>query len=182
MENFISKQLIEHCKNGDRRSQKELYLLTIDRFRNIGWRYSFNNDDALDIVQNTYLMIFRSLDKYDDNKGSFYTWSTKIIVNEALQLLRKRSKIMSDDFNDNLYVEHSDMNLEKYTIDEIKRVVGQMNPAHRVIFNMYFFDEFTYREIAEILNIKESSTRANVSRAKKAFLDVWKKIDNSMAL
>lgn len=182
MDNLISNQLIEKCKIGDFKSQKELYLSTIDRFKIIGWRYCADNEDTMDVVHNAYLMIFKSINNFDFTKGSFNSWSTKIVINEALQLLRKKKKLGSNNFSANLYIENTEINLDKYTIEEIKRVVLQLENPQRVIFNLFFFDEYSYREIADILNIKESSARANVSRAKKSFLEIWKKFDNSIAL
>jgi RNA polymerase sigma-70 factor (ECF subfamily) len=182
LDDNISNQLIEKCKNGDRRSLKELYLYTVDNFRTIAWRYCPDNEDAMDIVHNAYLMIFKHIKKFDNTKGNFYSWGSKIIINEALQFLRKKNKIISNDFWSNLYLENTEINLEIYTLQEVKILVHQLELAQRVIFNMHFFDELTYREIASILNIKESSARANVSRAKKAFLEIWKRFDNSVAL
>jgi RNA polymerase sigma factor (sigma-70 family) len=182
LDNSISNQLIEKCKKGDHRSLKELYLTTIENFRTIAWRYCTDNEDAMDIVHNAYLMIFKHIKNFDNTKGNFNSWGSKIIINEALQLLRKKNKILPSDFANGLFVENTEINLETYTIEEIKQVVLQLENSKRVIFNMYFFDEFSYKEIAEILKLKESSARANVSRAKKAFLEIWKRFDNSVAL
>ena len=182
MDCIISNNLIEKCKTGDRKSLKELYMLTIDRFKVIAWRYCPDNEDAMDIVHNAYLMIFKSMNQFDCNKGNFESWSTRIIINEALQLLRKKNKIIPTDFKSNLYFDNTEMNLEVFTLQDVKRVILQLEQPQRVIFNMYFIDELTYREIGHLLNIKESSARATVSRAKKAFLEIWGKFDNCIAL
>ena len=178
----ISNKLIAQCKKGDRKAQRELYLLSINRLKLIAWRYCPNVHDAQDIVQNSFLSIFKSIKQFDSKRGDFKAWSAKIVVNEALQLLKKKNRIVHKSFIGEPYLGLSEINFDKFTIEEIKKAVLQLKTPQRVIFNMYFFDGYSYSEIGSFLQIKESSARGNVSRAKKAFLDIWKNFDKTIAL
>jgi len=178
----ISDKLISQCKKGNRKAQKELYLLSVDRLKLIGWRYCPNIHDAQDVVQNSYLLIFKSINQFDSKKGDFKAWSAKIVVNEALQLLKKKNRIVKQSFDGEPYIAVSEINFGKYQIEEVKRVVSLLKTPQRIIFNMYFFESYSYAEIGSFLKIKESSARGNVSRAKKAFVEIWRKFDKVIAL
>lgn len=180
--NSISNKLIDRCKKGDRDAQRMLYLLSKDRLKLISWRYCSNIQDTQDVVQNSYLMIFKHIKQFDSKRGDFNAWSTKIVVNQALQLLKKKNRIVDKSFNGEPYLGVSEINFSKYTVEEVKVAVLRLKTPQRIIFNLFFFDGFTYAEIGDILKIKESSARGNVSRAKKAFIDIWRKFDKTIAL
>ena len=178
----ITGKLIEKCKRKERKAQHLLYMLSKDKLKLLAWRYCPNVHDVQDILQNAYLKIFNSIDRFDSNKGEFEAWSAKIVINEALLLLKKKRQIPVEYFDETPLMITDKIDFNQYSINEIKTAVKQMKIPQRVIFNMYFFDGYSYAEIAEFLNIKESSARANVSRAKKAFMEIWEKTDNSIAL
>ena len=174
----LDLKLIEKCKSGDRQAQKVLYLHSKERLKAIALRYCPVVQDAQDVVQSAYLKIFRSISRFDISKGDFNSWSAKIVVNEALMMLR-RTKAFGHtlELNDDAAATASHFDI--LTLKEVHHIVDLMNTTHRVMFNLYFFDQFTYKEIAESLNIKEPAARARVSRARKDFNKIWKKFNQS---
>ncbi len=167
------QHIIKGCKAGNRDSQKELYFLSIGRMKSVLSRYCKDTNDAKDIIQSTYLIIYEKIYQLDVQKGDFNAWSNRILINEYFQLLRKRKKTI--DLQEALIEEHTQHQFDwsKFTLLEVKHVINKMSESHALLLNLYFFEQLEYKELAELLNIKESSVRGNLSRAKKAFEHQW---------
>ena len=177
----IDDILIHKCKIGNRAAQKQLYYLSKDRLKFIALRYCRVIQDAQDVVQNTYLKIFKSINKFDSKKGSFDNWSSKILVNEAYMILRKSRQVSLLPLEDKNLMPNrfQQPNLDKLTIEEIRKTLSYLTDDYRIVINMYFFEQFNYKEMSLLLNIKESSVRSKVTRAKSELNIIWSKL-NSM--
>jgi RNA polymerase sigma factor (sigma-70 family) len=165
--------IIAGCKTRNRDAQKDLYFLTIARMKSVLSRYCNDVNDAKDIVQSTYLVIYEKIHQFDAQKGDFNAWSNRILINEYFQLLRKRKKTI--DLQEGLLDDNDQHQFDwsRFTLLEVKQVIGNMNESHALLLNLYFFEQYEYKELAELLNLKESSVRGNLSRAKKAFDIQW---------
>jgi RNA polymerase sigma factor (sigma-70 family) len=164
--------IIQKCKKGNRAAQKKLYYLSKDRLKNLSLRYCSDLEDARDVVQNSYLKIFRNIKSFDAKKGNFESWSNRIVINEALQFLKKRKRIefyRSDDYDSII----NNPNLSKLTMEELELAITSLPDQHKIMLNMHYFDELSYTEMALVLGIKESSVRASLSRARRALNSVW---------
>lgn len=178
MLNKVTKHIVDKCLINDRAAQKQLYYLTKDKLKSVAVRYCTHLEEARDVVQESYLKIFKSLDKYDETKGSFHDWATKITVNEALIMHRKKNKYKHHLDNievckraDQSNVDQSSLN--HLNLQDVIAILNKMKTPHRLVINLFFFEEFTYTEIAQILEIKESSARSRVSRAKTELISLW---------
>ncbi len=169
----ITHTLIHKCLENDRVAQKLLYHSTKDYLMSVAYRYSIDINEAKDILQNAYIKIFHNLSSFNSDKGKFKTWASKIVVNEALQLKRKKKEF--ELLQEVEIVEaYTDIPaLHKLTIEELSKIINMLPEVHRVILNMYYFEEYTHKEIAEILNIKSSSSRAQLSKARKLLIKKW---------
>lgn len=170
---MIDTHLIELCKKRDRAAQKQLYLLSVSRIKSIVWRYCPDQQDAQDVVQSTYLQIFRSIASYDSNKGNFDSWSARIAVNESLQMIRKRRGHIDFDAISDSSSPTVEFNWGAFKVEEVLKVLHKIKEPHKTWIQMHFIDELSYREISEIVKIKESSVRGNVSRAKRTLHEAW---------
>jgi RNA polymerase sigma-70 factor (ECF subfamily) len=173
------ENIIEACKSGSREAQKELYFLTIGHLKNVLSRYCNDLNDGQDIIQTTYLKIFEKIGQFDINKGNFNAWSAKIMINEYFQLLRKRKIFfMIDDYavED---INGNEFNWAAFTIQEVRHVINNMSKSHATLLNLYFFEQFSFSELSQLYNLKESSVRGNLTRAKRAFENKWKSINQS---
>jgi len=165
--------IIAGCKAGNRGAQKELYFLSIARMKSVLSRYCNDVNDAKDIIQSTYLVIYEKIHQFDAQKGDFNAWSNRILINEYFQLLRKRKKTI--ELQEGLVEENLQHQFDwsRFTVIEVKEVICKMSESHALLLNLYFFEQFEYKELAMLLNLKESSVRGNLSRAKKAFENQW---------
>lgn len=168
-------KLIDQCKSGNRESQKNLYFLTIAKLKMVLMRYCKELHDAEDVIQSTYLKIFECIHQYDSNKGDLYHWANRILINEYFQLLRSRKKlvVLQEESVDEEY--SLQFNWHKFTLEEVQNVFNSMNESQSMLLHLYFIEQYNYSELSSLFNIKESSIRGNISRAKKAFEIIWNK-------
>ena len=139
-----------------------------DWFR-ICLRYSKNRADASDALQNALINIFEKIGQFDLNKGNFSAWSNRIVINENLMLLRKKTNA----FNTNELREYSDLfdlnetPVEKLSAEELTNLIQTLPHGYRAVFNLYVIDGFTHPEIAEKLNISSGPSKSQLFKARK---------------
>jgi len=137
-------------------------------------RYDNDINTAKDVLQNTFIKIFNNLKKFDSEKGNFNQWSKRILINEILILKRKNKELL----NGNIYLDiksYTEIDLlDKMTVKELKKVIDKLPYVHKVILNLYYFEDYSHKEIAKILGIKESSSRSQLSVSRKLLRAEWK--------
>jgi RNA polymerase sigma factor (sigma-70 family) len=169
------KNIIEGCQKRDRRSQKELYQRFSPILYGIALRFTGNEDDAKDLLQEGFLKIFDKIDKYNFS-GSFEGWVKRVFVNFVIDSFKKkknveyRDEISNNDYNelvdDNFYtLEESE--LSKLKIDVLLKMIDKLPPAYKLVFNMYVFEGYSHKEIGKILGISENTSKSNYSRARQ---------------
>ncbi|KQT23381.1 RNA polymerase subunit sigma-24 [Chryseobacterium sp. Leaf405] len=164
------------AKKQDRRGQKALYEMFSAKMLAIANSYTNNLHDAEDILLNSFMKCFTKINECRDWK-SFPFWLRKIVVNDAINFIRKNKNILYSD------IEISDEYLEddfEERFDEIniEEIFSQMPVGYRLIFNLYVFEEKKHQEIAEILNISEGTSKSQLSKGKKWLADYLKSKEN----
>lgn len=166
--------IIKGCLRNDRASQKALYEGFYSKMLGVCLRYSKSSDEAKDILHEGFLKVFNSLRKFNAT-GSFEGWVRRIIVNTAIDHLRKNkqnylivSTVYANEKASNMAVEEINENelLSHINQEEILKAVQQLTPAYRTVFNLYVVEEYTHKEIAELLDISEGTSKSNLSKAK----------------
>lgn len=171
------EKIIENCKAGDRRSQRELYERYKQSFFMLMTRYASSRDEAQDFLQDGFVKIFVDLHQYDSTRGSFYTWGRRVMVNTALQHLRKKRILFAEaDISDYDNVIGADAHVvEQLNAEDLTKMINTLPVGYRVVFNMYVVEGYSHKEIAEILEITVSTSKTQLFKAKKA---LQKKIAN----
>lgn len=129
-------------------------------------KYSNSYEDAEDTLQDSFLVIFDKIKQYK-RKGSFEGWLKRITINTAIQKYRNKSTLQivkepsSNEEDDDIYFED-----EHLTIDYLLNLIQQLPDRYRLVFNLYALDNFSHKEIAEMLNISEGTSKSNLSRAR----------------
>lgn len=162
-------ELIQDCLRQNRHSQKEFYQLTCDRLMNISRRYSSDMHEAKDILQNAYIKIFQNLKRFDSRKGNLDAWLTKIVINEALQFLRKRSAVRKnkEEIVQEKTYDLSPTILAKLYSEDLVKVLQKLPDGFRAVFNLHEVEGYSHREISTLMGITESTSRSQLTRAKK---------------
>jgi len=158
-------KIIRGCQRGDPLAQRELY----DKFKagmfGICLRYSDNYDDPNDVLQEGFIKVFQKIHQFSF-KGAFEGWIRKIMVNTAFEKYR-RQVIMSP-VEENL-PDTPDESFEApfdISVQELLKYIQELSPRYRLVFNMYAIEGHSHKEIAEILNISEGTSKSNLSRAR----------------
>ena len=147
-------------------AQKQMYDLLVLRMYNTVYRILKNKEDTQDCLQVAFSLLFRKIEQYDANKGSFYAWCTRVFINESLRVLRKK-KLKFEEINDSLIVPINYVSpLDKLEAEAVLELINSLPSQMRVIFNLYEIEGYSHKEIAELLNIAVSSSRTYLMRAK----------------
>jgi RNA polymerase sigma-70 factor (ECF subfamily) len=168
----IDDSIIEGCIAGKRSAQSALYKAYSAVMLSICMRYARSRDEAEDILQEAFLKIFRNIGTYR-REGSFEGWMKRIIINHALNCFRKNRKMPFiediDNVNETQIVEAEDpMPLDvPVPANTLIHLIRQLPPGYRMVFNMYVFEEYSHKEIAEMLNFSESTSKTQLLKARK---------------
>lgn len=159
--------IIAGCKKQQSEYQKALVFRYSELLYAICYRYVGDRAKAQDVLQESFIKIFRAIQNFDPQKGVFEAWIRKITVNEALKLIDKEKlkTISLADIHTNTF-EVSASAIAKLNNDELLEVVSQLPDGYRQVFNLSVIEGYNHREIAEMLGIQEVSSRSNLSRAK----------------
>jgi RNA polymerase sigma factor (sigma-70 family) len=161
--------VIRGCLKNDRRSQEELYKRYYPAMMALCLRYVREQGEAVEVLNDAYLKVFRQLSRYDASKGGLYTWMRKILVNTALDALRKqkllRTREMTAVTGDEAGIENDAVS--KLNGDELLAVIRELPVTTRLVFNMYGIDGFSHREIGDLLGISEGTSRWHLSDARR---------------
>jgi len=177
---LFETKLISDCIKGDRQAQSTLYAMFVSKMFVVCLRYAKSKEEAEEILQEGFLKAFRFLHQFK-REGSLEGWIRKIMVNCALQKLRNKSRMAPvisiesyhDQFVIDEYIESS------MGSKELLKLVMILPPAYKMVFNLYVFEGYKHREIADILGITEGTSKSNLADA-RAFLQ--KRIVQKLAI
>ncbi len=161
------QELIDLCIKGDRMAQRALYDRLASRMLSLCLRYVGDRTTAEDIMQEGFVTLFTRLDSFRGH-GSFEGWARKIFVNTALMYLRKKDALkMSDDIDvaRNLSTDMASQ-MEDIGYLELMKLITSLPAGFRTVFNMYVIEGYSHKEIAEMLDISEITSRSQLSRAR----------------
>jgi RNA polymerase sigma-70 factor (ECF subfamily) len=163
------EQLIEACKENKRQACNELYELYSKKLLGICLRYTRNLSEAEDVLHDAFIKVFTKIDQYS-GKGSFEGWLKRITANTAIQYLRNRAKNdarFSAREVETINVEEDDEDvIPAIPAKELMKMIQDLPDGYRIIFNMYVFEEMSHKEIAEVLQINENTSKSQFHRAK----------------
>ncbi len=161
--------IIQKAVKGDEKAQETLFKNFYSIMMNICYRYSDHQNEATDLLQEGYIKIFQNIHQYNFD-GSFEGWMKRIMVNSAIDYLRKNKKhqgISIDDVNDiSLNKFNYNDAIGNLTSGELMSLLNKLPPMSRTVFNMFVFDGYTHAEIAKTLNIKEGTSTWHVNNAR----------------
>ena len=158
------EKLINRCKQRDIRAQSEVYQLFAGKLFALCLKYSKNYQEAQDNLQDGFITIFNKIDQYKF-KGSFEGWLKRIIINTALQKYREKNvlNLISEEIPEEIEVETDELDI---SLDYLLKIIQELPNRYRLVFNMYVLDGYSHKEIAELLEISDGTSKSNLSRAR----------------
>ncbi len=172
--------IVEGCASGDRSCQHLLYKLTYGKMLGICMRYSSNIDEAKDFLHDGYLKVFDKISSFKYT-GPIEAWMTKLIVNNNLDYIKNKNKnrfsehsdIIIDNINDNSEEVLEKIEETRLNAKRLIELLQELSPVYRTIFNLYYVEEFSHKEIAEKLNISIGTSKSNLARAKSNLKNLY---------
>lgn len=131
-------------------------------------RYTRNQEDAIEVLHNGFLKVFKNIHTYDMSRASLYTWVRTIIINSSIDFVRQRSK-----FHTHIELEKVDEPaidadaIQRMSSHEVLLLVQKLSPATQTVFNLYVVEGYNHREIANLLGISEGTSKWHLSEARK---------------
>jgi len=158
------EQLIEECKKNDVKAQSQIYKLFASKLFSVCLKYSKNYAEAEDNLHDAFVIIFKKISQFK-SIGSFEGWMKRIAINTALK--RYRSIGVFDIVNENQIEDESiEVDEDSIKIDFLLRIIQELPNRYRLVFNLYALDDYSHKEIAEMLNISTGTSKSNLARAR----------------
>ena len=178
---MTEKELIEGCIRENSKHQRELYRRYAGKMLVVARRYARHQMEAEDIVQDAFIKVFDNIGKFA-GKGSFEGWVRRIVVNTALKKQDRKSFR-----NEQIGIENREegsLQPEAYAdlnAEELLGMIARLPDGYRLVFNLYAIEGYSHREIADLLGIKESTSRSQLVKARKMLQDLVLKMQKQIA-
>ncbi len=158
------KQLINDCKNDNRKAQEQLYRLYSPKLFAVCLKYSRNYAEAQDNLQDGFILIFKKIDQFSF-KGSFDGWLKRVMINNVLQQYRNQTflSLVNEDVTEEQDVEIEN---DEISMDYLLKIIQELPDRYRLVFNLYVIDGFSHAEIAAMLTINVGTSKSNLARAR----------------
>ena len=178
----MDEQLVVRIRQNDQRAMSQLYQRYVGILTSVCYRYIVQESDVKDVLQNSFVKIFTSLDTFEfRGEESLRVWMTRIVVNESLNFLQNRKKLrfvedekMLRDIPD----DEEEVNLDRISDDELHQLIRELPDGYRTVLNLFVFEGLSHRQIAELLSIKESTSASQFYFAKRLLAKRIKDLKN----
>lgn len=159
--------IITDCQQGIRKAQEQLYRYSYSFAMTIAMRYATDENEAADILSGAFVSMFRSIHTFDPSKGNFHGWLKKIIINESLDHIKKRSRFVSLETETVAEPFINNEIIEKTDAADILQLIRRLPRATHAVFVLYAIDGYSHKEIAGQLGISEGTSKWHLSEARK---------------
>ncbi len=164
--NVIDQHLLHKCIAGHRKSQFFLYNYFAPKMLGICIRYANDFHHAEDILQEGFIKVFNNLHRYR-HQGSFEGWLKRIFINTAIEHYRKaKTQYRFQELEKANYRAVDPEALHYLSHEELLSVIQKLPQGYRTVFNLYVIEGFNHREVAELLNISEGTSKSQLARAR----------------
>ena len=177
------RQLIEAIRAGDREAFKRLYERFARYAMGVTLRYVPKRDDALDIVQDSFISIITSIATFEyRGEGSLKSWVSKIVSRQAVSWMKEHEQLSFSELTLDEIEEEDDPAIEKVPKELVNEMIGRLPVRYRVVVNLRAFEELSHKDIALRLGISEKASTTLFSRAKRKLAMMIKEYINSQEI
>ena len=177
----MDEQLVARILQNDQRAMGLLYQRYVGILTSVCYRYVAQESDVKDVLQNSFVKIFTSLPTFKfRGEDSLKAWMTRIVVNESLNFLQSRKKLLFVDDERILrdLPDEEEVNLDRISDDELHQLIRELPDGYRTVLNLFVFEGLSHRQIAELLSIKESTSASQFYFAKRLLAKRIKDLKN----
>jgi RNA polymerase sigma-70 factor, ECF subfamily len=170
----IQNKLVKRAKEGNQQAMHRLYKLHVQAMYNICNRMVANTSEAEDILQEAFISAFSKLDSFRE-ESSFGAWLKRIVINKSLNYLRKQ-KWNFEDIEETIIYEEDEEDIPEISPEKIHFSIQKLPEKARIVINLYLLEGYKHKEIAEMLDISESTSKSQYSRAKQLLKSELEKV------
>ena len=164
---MTEERIIQGCVNEEKSAQQHLYETYSPKMYYVCLRYARHASEAQDMLQDGFIKVFDNIGSFKSN-GSFEGWIRRIVVNTALNYCRKPSfkqeQIGIEDYQDTVVKSKAVSNLGE---KELLALIQKLPDGYRMVFNLYVIEGYSHKEIGEVLNVTESTSRSQLAKSRK---------------
>ena len=173
---FAEKQVIEGCIKGDRLAQEALYNRFSGKMLAVSKRYLKDLEMAEDAFQEAFIKVFTHLKNFTF-QSSLETWMTRIFINESINKLRSMKRLalqVNIDDQTRQFPEHYEEAPDKFDAELVMMLMEKLPENYKIVLMMFAIDGYSHKEIAEKLNMPESTSRSSLTRARSMLWQLYK--------
>lgn len=172
----INAVLIKRAAEGDDAAFKVLYDSISGKMYSLCLRYAVDEEEANDLFQEGFIKLYKHLSTFR-NEGSFEGWARRIFVTTCLDSLKKK-KVRFADPEENLNIEADQHSIyDKLSMDDLMKVIQTLPAGYRTIVNLYIIEDYSHKEIADMLGISESGSKSKLHKARTHLKNLWAETD-----
>ena len=163
------KRWLRKALDGDNTAIEWIYRKHVRYLSALCSRYITEDEDIKDVLQESFIKIFTSLDRFRyRGEGSLKAWMAKITLNETLKFVRNNSRLLIDSIDDkDMNIADGDsMETEDIPTDVLHQFIRELPDGYRTVFNLYVIDDKSHKEIAQLLGIRENTSASQLHKAK----------------
>lgn len=163
------ERCLRKALDGDNTATEWIYRKHVRYLSALCSRYITEDEDIKDVLQESFIKIFTSLDSFKySGEGSLKAWIAKITLNETLKFVRNNSRLPIDsiDDKDTNIADGDSMETEDIPTDVLHQFIRELPDGYRTVFNLYVIDDKSHKEIAQLLGIKENTSASQLHKAK----------------
>ena len=163
------KRWLRKALDGDNTATEWIYRRHVRYLSALCSRYITEDEDIKDVLQESFIKIFTSLDSFKyRGEGALKAWMAKITLNETLKFVRNNSRLPIDsiDDKDTNIADGDSMETEDIPTDVLHQFIRELPDGYRTVFNLYVIDDKSHKEIAQLLGIKENTSASQLHKAK----------------
>lgn len=166
---YSEEDLINRCLSNEARAQEDFYKRFAPKMYGVCMRFAKNQMEADDILQEGFIKVFTNLISFR-SEGSLEGWVRKTIVNTAINLYKKNLKHQKDtDIEQAEVVQNFEQSsLDKISVQELMDIIRDLPTGYRVVFNLNVIEGYSHKEISQLLEISENTSKSQLSRARQA--------------
>jgi RNA polymerase sigma factor (sigma-70 family) len=167
-ENIPIESVITGCIAGERKAQEKLYDTFSVAMAAICMRYTKSKDDALEVLNDGFLKVFKNINRFDRAKASLYTWMRTIMINTAIDYLKRKHPAFEEipgTGSEEPAIDNE--TILKYEADELLSLIRKLPAATQTVFILFTVDGYSHKEIARQLGISEGTSKWHLSDARR---------------
>lgn len=171
------KEVIKHCKTGNKVAQGILFNTHYKQMYNLSMRILANHHDVEDVLIDSFTKVFNNIQKFEYRGDSLNKWIKTIVINETIRYVNARNKVKYDDDLPEYETSTAfDSDLSDIDIEQVYSIIETMPAGYRMVFNLFAIEGYSHKEISELLNITENTSKSQLRKARINIIERTRKI------